>query len=252
MNRKLRTWILSMAAPLFLALASSAGAAPTISKWEGLTPTIQGSTLDFQPLPGKEQVPSISLSPLKEAAVIGWLRPSVEATPYLLVSAHAPDASERSLFIFRADGKLKPQRVTFPGKLLDPKTREMVHESRAFFGRCLGDQQHDALVLYQRDRLDRKHKLQASIYVAEASPNLLTERLVERRLPSISSIQLRVRSRQCTEVSGRNRLFDSAFFQFRNRGADLPDDDEDDDKDKNDEKGDKDDEAVQKAAYETT
>lgn len=248
MNGKLRIWMVSMAAPLSLALVGVAKAAPAISKWEGLTPTVQGATVEFQPLPGREKVPAISLTPLKETAVIGWLRPSVEATPYLLLSATAPDASERSLFIFRADGKLKPQRVTFPGKLLDPKTREMVHESRAFFGRCLGDQQHDALVLFQHDRLDRKHKLHSSIYVAEASPNLLTERLVERRLPSLSSIQLRIRSRQCAEISGRNRLFDSAFFQFRNRGADLPDEDED----KNDEKSDKEDGSSEKAAYETT
>jgi hypothetical protein len=246
MNRKLRIWIASLVAPLSMALINGVWAGPTASKWEGLTPTIQGSTVEFQPVPGRDKVPAISISPLQDATLIGWLRPSVEATPYLLVSANAPDASERSLFIFRADGKLKPQRMTFPGKLLDPKTREMVHESRAFFGRCLGDQQHDALVLYQRDRLDKKHKLQSSIYVAEASPNILSERLIERRLPSISGIQLRVRSRQCSEISGRNRLFDSAFFQFRNRGADQPDDDEDEDK--NDEKSDA---ADEKAAYET-
>jgi hypothetical protein len=237
MNRKLL---------LLLASAATAQAAPTISKWDGLGPTIQGSSIEFQSLPGREKIAPLPLAPLKDGSLIGWLRPAVEATPYLLISALAPDSSERSLFIIRADGKLKPQRITFPGKLLDPKTRESVHESRAFYGRCLSDQQHDALVLYQRDRVDRKHKLQTSIYVAEASPNLLTERIIERRLPQLSNIQMRVRSRQCAEISGKNRLFDSAFFQFRNRGADLPDEDED----KNDEKGEKP-EDVEKAAFDS-
>lgn len=231
--------------PLLLACAAITEAAP-ISKWDGLTPTIQGSSIEFETLPGREKTSPVPLAPLKDGSVIGWLRPGVEATPYLLISALAPDSSERSLYIIRADGKLKPQRITFPGKLLDPKTRQSVHESRAFFGRCLSDQQHDALILYQRDRVDRKHKLQTSIYVAEASPNLLTERIIERRLPQLSNIQMRVRSRQCTEISGKNRLFDSAFFQFRNRGADLPDEDED----KNDEKGEKP-EDVEKAAFDS-
>ncbi|NDD92463.1 hypothetical protein EBZ37_10300 [bacterium] len=229
---------LNLALALVALLGVPSLAAAEISKWDNLTATATGSKVQFQSSGAGASVPPIDLTPLKELSVISWLRPASDSTPYLLLSGSSPENTDRALFIVRADGKNKPQRLTFPGKLLDPKTRETVHESRAFYGRCLASQEHDALVLYQRDRLDRKRGMHSSVYVAEASPNLLTERLLERRLPAIKNVQLRVKTRQCSEISGKNRLFDSAFFQFRNRGADLPDT-VDVDEDKNDQKDNK-------------
>lgn len=185
-------------------------------------PRVSGSLIAFEMISPQTPFQSIELAPLKELTWIGWLKPSTEGTPYFLVSGESSEASERSIYVVRADGKLKPQRITFPGKLLDPKTRETVHESRAFYGRCLKDQTHDALILYQRDRVDRKNRFSTSLYVLEASPHLLKERIIERRLPSLSSFQPLIRVRQCNEISGRNRLYNSAFFQFRNRGAAVP------------------------------
>jgi hypothetical protein len=230
MSRKIWTSLLVFMTTLG-AVEGAAATEPTEAvRWEGLTASIAGSTVEFQPIPGREVVPALQLAPLKELQLISWLKPSVGAIPYLLLSATSPDVAERSLFIVRADGRLKPQRMTYPGRLLDPKSRETIHESRAFYGRCLPDQQHDALVFYQRDRLDKKNRMHASLYVAEASPNFLTERLSERSVPPISRLQIRVRMRQCAEIPGKNRFFDAGFFQFRNRGADLPNDEDDEEK----------------------
>lgn len=229
----MRRWIFLM----MMVWCARAGADPATGRWDGLTPVTAGSTIEFQAPAGREKIRPLNLAPLVEPLFIFWLRPSTEAVPYLLVSAASQEAGERSLYVVRADGGLAPQRVTFPGRVLDPKSREVVHESHAFYGRCMAGQEHDALILYQRDRNDRKRRLQTSVYVAEAAPGMLRERLIERRMPSLSSLQDRVRRRQCKEVPGRNRLFDAAFFQLRNQRADLPDDDEDDEKsdEKNDE-----------------
>ncbi|MBU6375263.1 MAG: hypothetical protein KGQ59_04655 [Bdellovibrionales bacterium] len=235
-------------APVLLMTASASLARAESRKWENLAPSPNGSTIQFQSTAANTTIPQpLNLTPLKDLTVISWLKPSGDATPYLLLSGSSPEDNERSLFIVRADGKLKPQRLTFPGKLLDPKTRETVHESRAFFGRCLASQEHDALVLYQRDRLDRRRGMHSSVYVAEAAPDLLSERVIERRLPSMKTVQQRIKIRQCTEISGKNRSFDAAFFQFRNRGAELPDT-VDVDEDKNDQKESKDETSLGKSA----
>lgn len=230
---------------LITALTGRLHAAETLP-WTELVPVVSNSTIRYERADDRRTSPlSLNLSTIQELHFISWLRPGTEATPYLLLSGTPKDGGDRSLFVIRADGKLNPQRVTFPGKVLDPKKRTVIHESRAFYGRCLSDQRHDALVLYQRDRVDKRNRLNKSIYVAEASPNLLTERLIERRLPSIKSIQLRVRSRQCSEISGRNRLFRTDFFRFRNRGGDATDKDKEEDEDREDEA------SVQKALVET-
>ena len=211
-------------------------------------PIASGSTIEFPTLPGDTPRPALQLSPLQDLLWIGWLNPSDGATPYLLVSGTSPKMTERSLFIVDSSNKNPPQRITFPGKLLDPKTRELIHESRAFYGRCIPQQKHDAVILFQRDRHDRKHRLKTSVFIAEASPGMLSERLVERRLPSIATVQKQIRSRKCTEISGKNRTFDPAFFQFRKRGADLPDDEQEEENDKD---FDKEDDSPKKTPSET-
>jgi len=228
---------LLLAAASALLSLTPAWASPTV--WDGLAANVQDSTIRFQQPPGRDAVAPLTLTPLKDLELINWLKPSVDAAPYLLIAANSSQIAEKSLFLVRADGKGKPQRVTFPGKLLDPKTREVVYESRVFYGRCLPGLEHDALVAYQRERMDRKHGLQSSLYVAEASPTMLAEKLIEKRPPQISTIQLRVKMRQCTEIVGKNRFFSPNFFNFKNRrGSEISNFDSDkDDGDEEDPKG---------------
>jgi hypothetical protein len=95
--------------------------------------------------------------------------------------------------------------------------------------------------------MDRKRGLQRSVYIAEAAPTMLEERLLERGLPSERMVQMKVRAKQCSEITGRNRTFDLGFFSLRSRrGSDLADDDSDDDEEKDKEK-----DALKKAEYDT-
>jgi len=210
---------------------------------------IQGGSVRFSSPEGAAAPSPLKLSSLgiKDPQLMGALDSEAKAAPYLLLSGLSADTQDRALFLIRADGSMKPQRITFPGKLLDPKTRDLVYESRVFFGRCLLKQKYDAIVVFQREHMDRKRGLQRSVYIAEAAPTMLEERLLERGLPSERMVQMKVRGKQCAEITGRNRTFDLGFFSLRSRrGSDLADDDSDDDDEKNKEK-----DALKKAEFDT-
>jgi hypothetical protein len=202
---------------LLLAADPAPEAAARGQKWENTTPEISGSKLRFLSEAAAPAPDAINLPPLQDPRWIGWLWPQDRSIPYLLVSGVSPESHDAELHLLRADGKTKPQRVTFPGRLLDPKNRSVVHESRAFFGRCLPGQKHDALLLYQRDRVDKRNRLNASLFVAEASPQNLTERLIEKRIPKMTQLKEGLRSKRCVEISGKNRFFQPQFFRFKNR-----------------------------------
>ncbi|MFN7684578.1 MAG: hypothetical protein ACK5QT_04105 [Oligoflexia bacterium] len=193
--------------------------------------TLRFSTSDGTPAPGPLKLQALGI---REPQLVGMLESERKAAPYLLISGTSPGSAEKALFLVRADGGLKPQRLTFPGKLLDPSDRKVVYESRFFFGRCLPKQKYDAVVIFQKEHLDRKRGLQRSVYVAEATPTLLEERLLERGLPALQWVEVRMRSKQCTEISGRNRPFNQGFFSLRSRrGSDVTDLDADDDENEN-------------------
>lgn len=212
-----------------------AWSAPAIpEKWpeRAVVSGLDGSAVRFSVPDGGRPPGPLELAPLgiREPQWIGVLDSEAGKPPYLLVSGLSSESPERAVFLVRADGRIRPQRVTLPGRLLDPKNRELVFESRLFFGRCLGTQKYDAIVSYQRERLDRKRGMQSSVYIAEASPTMLDERLMERSLPSIRQILLKVRTRQCREIEGRNRIFDARFFNLNyRRGAEDKDKDNDED-----------------------
>ena len=197
-------------------------------KWD--VAALEGATVKFSSPEGTPPPLKLGSLGIREPQLVGTLESEPRATPYLLVTGSGSNTAERGIYIVRADGGLKPQRLTFPGRLLDPTTRKVVYDSRAFYGRCLIKQKYDALVVFQREHLDRKHSLQSSVYIAEAAPTMLEERLLERGLPSVRSVETRVRSKQCREISGKHRPFDLGFFSLRSRrGSDLPDSESDDD-----------------------
>ncbi len=232
--------------------AASARAATWPDKWgvrgieEGAVRfTVPDGALAPSPL-------KLSALGIKDSQLVGALDSGEKSPPYLILTGSNQTSAEKALFLVRADGLIKPQRVTYPGRLLDPKTRELVYESRVFYGRCLMNQKYDALIAYQREHMDRKRGLQSSVYIAEAAPSMLDERLLERGLPSLKMIQMRIKSKQCIEISGRHRPFDAQFFSLRSRrGTEVQDNDEDDEDEK--EKGDKakDKESLKKAEFET-
>ena len=147
--------------------------------------------------------------PLKTGLVdvkyLGVIRPP-EGAPYFLLSAKPCKtcADEPAVFAVRPNDR-KPTTFVYPGKILDPKSRALLLESRAFFGKCL-PARGEVYVIFQQERVDRRSKLQASVLVEEAAKDHLNETLLDRHTPRLQTTLQQVKRKLCHEVEGRNRL----------------------------------------------
>jgi hypothetical protein len=184
------------------------------------------------------------LKPLKtglfDLQYIGPLNPADDSIPYFLFAGNPCKncASERALYLVRPVENAAPQVTSFvyPGKVLDPKNHGVVLEARAFYGNCLmtsgypksrGD---DFYVVFQRERVDRRHGIQPSVFIAQASSDFLREKLIERGMPPIKRTLTLVKSKNCHEIVGHNRTFvlKPQGLNWRNMQPDENDDDDED------------------------
>lgn len=220
-------------AALFLVLgggiSSARAAPPAASPAESAPPaaavspirSIDGGTVNFTGYnkPVKTE--------LRDLLYVGMLKPE-EGEPYFLFSGRNCKgcSSFAFLHVLRPSGA-KVDSFVYPGKIFLPKNRELVLDSRAFFGRCvvgLGD----AYVVYQREKVGKKHpKLVTSVYVAEAGPRLLREKLFEKGGPKLQATLKLVKARSCHEVDGKNRVADVQPLDGKVKGADPSEEDED-------------------------
>lgn len=110
-------------------------------------------------------------------------------------------------------------------------------ESRAFFGRCLAtraaDEEDDVYIVFQKERVDRHHGLQSSVFVANASADFLREKLIERGMPSLSRTLTLVKMKKCHEIPGRSRMMVLKPHGLNWRNLQPGDEDDDDDSEKN-------------------
>ncbi len=162
--------------------------------------------------------PSWSLSidtGLREVAAFGLLQNSIKsAAPHLLIKGRPMGLSnsEPSLFLLTVHtqtnrSKLsspQAQQFVYPGTITDPKTGERVYEARAFFGSCLSNRPA-VYVSFQKEKVDRKHKSQPSVFIAEPVGDLIEETLIERRPPSIQATLKAVKRGTCKEIAGISR-----------------------------------------------
>ncbi|MGK5083157.1 hypothetical protein WDW37_07605 [Bdellovibrionota bacterium FG-1] len=93
-----------------------------------------------------------------------------------------------------------------PGKIFESKTRSLVLESRAFFGKCLSNSLLPVYVIFQKERIDKLKGMQASVLIAEPGADHLSERLLERHLPRLQDTLRLVKQKTCREIEGRNRI----------------------------------------------
>jgi hypothetical protein len=171
---------------------------------------------------------------LSDLRYLGSLWPE-SGSPYFLFKAKPCQdcAHDLGIYAIRPEGG-RATAFVHPGKVLDPKTRNVLLDSRAFFGRCLTGR-GDVYVSFQKERLDRKRGLITSVYIAEAGSERFSERLIERRGPRINEALRRVKDRECVEIEGRNRLMLSKPLDLTPRAGDGDADDdapEPDDSDK--------------------
>jgi hypothetical protein len=187
---------------------------------------IDGSSVHFK-APEGTSTPKPLDTKLSDLKHLGTIESSDGSPPYLLFSGRACQGCDldRHVYAFRADGG-KSTHFVYPGKVLDPKSGGVVLESRAFFGKCLSTMR-EAYVVFQRERVDRRG-MQSSVFVAEPAKDHMSERLIERRMPSVKTALQQVKRKQCTEIEGRKRLMHAKPLDLRPRRNIEEDEDEDD------------------------
>lgn len=167
---------------------------------------IEQGEVSFKSAPGTEPPPPLQTH-LLDAKVIGQIKPEhPDHYPYFIFTGQTCENchEDPSLYVFNPRSS-RPTIFSYPGKVLDPENRALLTESRGFYGSCL-DKKNDVLVFFQREKVDRKSKLQSSVLIVEAYDTYLSESLREKHLPSLSSVLKRVKSKNCFEIEGRNRL----------------------------------------------
>ncbi|OFZ80826.1 MAG: hypothetical protein A2583_01585 [Bdellovibrionales bacterium RIFOXYD1_FULL_53_11] len=213
------------AAPLAAPTAVPAPAEPGLERIENTTLYFKGGPPEIKPLDTK----------LQELKFFAFLRTPDKKIWYALVSGRpcTDCIQEKHLYLIRSD-RGKVTQLVYPGRILEPKTRQVVYDSRAFFGRCMPPADEEVYIVFQKERVDRRRSLQASVLVAMPGTDMIHEKLIERRLPNINHTLARVKRKQCWEIEGRNRLILAKPLDLNPRRG-MADNDKDDD-DENDEK----------------
>jgi hypothetical protein len=188
--------------------------------WTG-EPEVEGSVIRFKTPEGSE-LPGALNTRLFDLKYLGTLPPAAGAKlPYVLVVGRPCDNCEnqRGVYMMRVDGQ-KSSQFVFPGKILDPKTRALLYESRAFWGKCL-PQGEVGYIAYQKERVDRRRGMPMSVFIAKPGAQFIEERLIERRLPRIQDALHHVKRKECFEIAGSNRTMMSKKIDIiPKRGAD--------------------------------
>lgn len=174
---------------------------------------------------------------LKDVSFLGFLTHPDASAPYLIFTGAVCQncGLDPAVYLIKPDGDGRLSEASLrthfvhPGRILDSKTRALVFDSRAFFGRCLPGRANPHYVVFQREKVDRRSALQSSVFIAEAGPERLSEQLIERRPPGVHTALNQVRAKQCTEINGRNRIGLGKVTDLNKRSEKIdPNADEDD------------------------
>ncbi|MDR3608744.1 MAG: hypothetical protein P4M08_15375 [Oligoflexia bacterium] len=200
---------------------------------------LQNGVLYFQSS-GGAPAPAPLQTHLDEAKLLGSLRPLPNGgQPFLLLTGKTCKncQADPGLFLIPPSGG-KPNGYIYPGRIF-ARNRSLVYESRAFYGRCLTRKNHDVLVIFQREIVDRRHGLLKSVLIAEpalqhegGSQSHIHDVLLERNLPVLATTLRMLKDHECREIPGRSRIMLNRPLdvQLRNtREHDNDDDDSDDD-----------------------
>lgn len=176
---------------------------------------IEKSTVYFRGGPSGKETPPLSLD-ASNMTPIGMLRAVSGGNPYFLVYGRPCKecVAESMILAFQATSP-KLYKYVGPGRVIDHKTHSVVMESRAFWGRCLMRKSEDVLVVFQKERVDRKRAPQASVFFAEPAVDAvqagkplehLHETLLERHEPRIADTFKLIRSKACHEIESHDRM----------------------------------------------
>ncbi len=175
---------------------------------------LEENTVFFKTIPADAPQPPPLKTKLFELSYLGALQPA-ESLPYFFFGGkNCQNCSEdRAIYVLQPSSS-KPQTFVYPGKIFETKSRELLLESRAFYGQCL-PKRDPVFVIFQREKIDRRKFLQSSVLIVEPSLHLLEENLLERHLPSIQPTLQRVKKKVCFEIEGRNRIMQSKSLEMK-------------------------------------
>lgn len=202
---------------------TSSASAQTGGLFEIEVERVEGQTLFFRVPEGKTK-PAPQKVDLHDISPLGAIGKTV-----VLAAKPCQNCSQEKAIYLLTPGKSKPQPYVFPGKILDPKTRAVLLESRGFFGKCL-NRRGPVYVVYQKERVDRRKSLQTSVFFAEPNanhPGHLDETLLERHLPSLNETLRMVKLKTCREVPGSNRMMLSRPLDLKPRNSREQNEDDD-------------------------
>ncbi len=217
----------------------------TVEKIEG---TKSGSIFYFKTLTSQNSIAPLQTS-LYEAKPLGFIKPPEPVGPYLILSAKPCEncLHDQSIYLYNlAENSVfgkKFSQYVYPGKIIDTKENKVVFDSRAFFGKCLPENRSlekyfesqniqkpfkEFYIVFQKEKVDRRHGMQLSVFVAIPGQNYIHEKLIERHMPQLSWILQKVKSKQCHEIEGRNRkTFLQALELKIKKDEDLIDEEQD-------------------------
>ncbi len=111
----------------------------------------------------------------------------------------------RGLTLLSLRPQVRPLHFVYPGRVRDRKTGQTLYQSRAFFGSCLSNR-NDVYIVFQTEKVDRRgHRMRPSVFVAEVTAQGNYEKLLSQHAPRLDSVLKRVRSKDCTEIRGKDR-----------------------------------------------
>jgi hypothetical protein len=216
-------------APLILILSLAYG----LSALAAETPPFEFDRVDGDKIyfKGTGDVPKPYRPGWVELSYLGTLSPGPGALPYFLfVGRQCRDCPhDKALVLVRPPVGSAVAHLTsfvYPGKIFDQRSRALGLESRGFFGKCIPGRK-DVYVAFQKERVDRRNRLQSSVLVAEADDPHPREQLIERGMPRLETTLRQVRAKACTEIPGRNRI--AAPIPLGDHSSKLPPSTDDED-----------------------
>jgi hypothetical protein len=212
---------------LFLATTAVAQASIEIDR-------VENNVIHFKAAEGAKAPDPLTLQ-AHDLTPIGSLQPSAGNPYFLLAGSPCRDCvQDRSIYVIRPNATGKGATRTsfvYPGKIVDTKSGVVLVESRSFYGKCLTGK-GDVYVAFQKERIPRKRRgisTQLSVFVAEAGPDRIYEKLHDRGLPRIEQTLRQVRAKSCFEISGRQRAT-KPLISLKPGASGADDDDDEDEK----------------------
>ena len=142
--------------------------------------------------------------------VIGELRTTAKLPYYVLSGTGCIECdANRSIYIHSpSDGPMKgeagQQRFLYPGREANYESGRVVYEARAFFSHCVASYPN-AVVWFERS-VGEDRQWHSGVFVAEVKSDNLVVRRLQRNLPTLDEALKSIKSGECKEIPGVNRL----------------------------------------------